>query len=211
MKKLGFGPNLDTKIYEYLLIIPPSNAVSGKVTKIKIIFSEIHGCKNAAKLTPHLSVINFLQHESMEFRIIGCFEKFTQYINPFPIDLNGFGEFPNHTIYVNLSAAEPVINIVKDMRAKFRHILKISDSLKPKFITRPHLTIARGMTEEQHQTIWPIYKKEHFTDSFIASEMILIKREVEPTTLKPVSKFKVVHHFPFGGKQEGNEQMKLAL
>ena len=210
MKNLEFSQDSDTKIFEYLMIIPPSDSVSGKVTEIKIIFSEVHGCKNAARLTPHLTMINFLQRESMEFRIINCFDKFTQYIDPFPIELDGFGEFPHHSIYVNLSSAEPVVNLVKDMRSKFQRILKISDFLKPTFTTKPHLTIARGMTEEQHQTVWPIYKKEEFNESFIADEMILIKREVDPFTLKAIGKYKVVHHFPFRGKHR-DEQLQLAL
>lgn len=210
MKNLAFQEDSDTKIFEYLMIIPPSDLVSGKVMEIKIIFSTVHGCKNAAKLTPHLTMINFLQRESMEFRIINCFEKFTQYIEPFPIDLNGFGEFPHHTIYVNLSSVEPVVNLVKDMRSKFQHILKISTLVKPTFVTKPHLTIARGMTEEQYESIWPIYKKEAFNESFTAKEMILIKREVDPFTLKPLGKYKIVRHFPFLGKQR-NEQMAMAF
>lgn len=210
MKDLGLTQDSDTKIFEYLMLIPPSDSVSGKVTEIKIIFSDVHGCKNAAKLTPHLTMINFLQRETMEFRIINCFEKFTQHIEPFLIALDGFGEFPHHTIYVNLSTTEPVVNLVKDMRSKFQRILKISDSLKPTFVTKPHLTIARGMTEEQHQTVWPIYKKEEFTESFMADQMVLIKRAVDPFTLKAIGKYSVVRHFPFLGKQR-EQQLLLTL
>jgi 2'-5' RNA ligase len=210
MKNLGFRADTDAKIFEYLLLIPPSDFVSKKISEIKLTFSDVHGCENAAKLTPHLTMIKFLQRETMEFRIINCFEKFTHHIAPFAVELDGFGEFPPHTIYVKPSTAKPIADLVIGMRAMFGRMLKFSDLLKPTFVTNPHLTIARGMSEEQYQAIWPIYKKQEFLGSFMADQMVLIKREVDPFTLKKNGKYRPVRHFPFLGKVR-EQQLLLAL
>ncbi|MDQ7947203.1 MAG: 2'-5' RNA ligase family protein [Pedobacter sp.] len=210
MKKLILSQDIDTKLFEYLMLISPSEEVSRKVSEVKSIFSETYGCKHAAQLVPHLTMINFLQQESAEFRLINCFEKFTQYVAPFSIELNGFGEFAPHTIYLKLAETQPVIDLVKDLRSKFQRILKISEQLKPNYTLKPHLTIARQLTPEQFETIWPTYKKEHFSESFLAKEMILIRREVDPFTRKSTGKYKIVHHFPFLGKQR-EAQLAMAF
>lgn len=210
MKKSILLHDIDVKLYEYLLLIPPDQKVTQKVNELKTLFCENYGCKNAAGLVPHLTLVNFMQQESMEFRLINCLEKFTPYVKPFPVKLEGFGQFPPHTIYLDLAERETIVALVKNIRAKFQRILRISEQLKPNFTLKPHLTIARGVTEEQYEKIWPVYQKEYFSESFTANEMILLKRETDPFTLKPVSKYRTVHHFPFLGKYR-EEQLAMAF
>jgi 2'-5' RNA ligase len=192
------------------LIISPDEPVKNRINEIKLMFSEEYGCKNAAYLKPHVTMINFLQYESAEFRIVNCFEKFARNVSPFTVTLNGFGNFDTHTIYAKLDSTFEVVEIVKNIRARFKNLLTGSENLKPNFITKSHLTIARGMTQSQYELAWKRWQKEDFLATFKVGEMNLIKRELNPTDLKPIGNYKPVQDFIFSG-QFNNEQMVLAL
>lgn len=193
------------KLFEYLLLIPIDDSVSHKVKEIKHVFFTDFGCKNAPN-QPHISLIDFMQYESSEFRITNCFEKFAQFVKPPNVELNGFGEFPKHTIYINIESAEPIRMIVREMRHRFNKLLRQNVAPRPVYVDRPHLTIARGMDEKQFQNAWQNWNDVSFEDSYVANEMLLIKREVDQQTLTPIGQYRPVKHFPFRGKKR-NEQM----
>jgi 2'-5' RNA ligase len=210
MRSLVDHEFLGQRLHEYLLVISPDNKVGKQIADIKNIFSEEYGCKNAARLKPHVTMINFLQYESTEYRILNCFEKFAKTICPFSIELNGFSSFDTHTIYAKLASSYEVANVVKAMRSKFKNLLESSESLKPKFITSPHLTIARGMTNEQYEMAWPRWKKKDFSAAFDVKQISLIKRELNPRDLLPISNYKPVQDFILGGKAR-EEQLTLVF
>jgi 2'-5' RNA ligase len=208
MKKDSNPLFVGQKLYEYLLIISPDEIVKNKINTIKILFSKEYGCKNAENLKPHVTMINFLQYESAEYRIVNCFEKFAKTVMPFNITLNGFGNFEPHTIYAKLESTTEVITIVKDIRTRFKNLLTSSESLKPNFTTKSHLTIARGMTQAQYEQAWERWQKEYFLVSFKVNQMNLIKRELNPKDLRPIGNYKPVQDFIFSA-QFREEQMVL--
>lgn len=209
MKNLDRPLVPDEKLFEYLLLLPVDDAVSDKVQQIKRVFWAEFGCKQALN-KPHLSLIDFVQYESSEFRIANCFEKFAKSVSPTLIDLNGFGEFPTHTIYINVESAAPIRTIVQEMRHQFNSLLKQRIGLGPSYVDRPHLTIARGMDETQFHSAWKNWNNVRFEDAYVANEMLLIKREVDKKTLAPITKYRPVKHFPFLGKKR-DEQLMLGL
>lgn len=209
MKKITKQAYIGQRLFEYLLLVNPDSIVNDKIRVIKTIFTEKYGCKQAAA-KPHLTMINFVQFESEEFRIVNCFDKFAKTIYPFDVVLDGFAHFDTHTIYAKLHSSYEMENLVKMMRNKFRALLEASASLKPKFTIQPHLTIAHGMNDAQFEMAWEVWKNEHFLQSFKVQQMILIKRELNPKDLMPIGHYKPVQDFMFGGTPK-EEQLMLVF
>ncbi len=210
MKKDIYPFSEGQRLYEYLLIISPDEFVNGKIKEIKTLFAEQYGYKNTANLEPHVTLINFIQYHTSEFRIINCIEKFCRSVVPFTVTLKGFGNFEPHTIYAKLDSTVNVVAIVKNIRTRFKNLLASSANSKPSFTTKSHLTIARGMTHKQFDLAWKRWQKEDFLASFNVNQMILIKRELNPIDLKPIGTYRPVQDFVFSGQLKG-QQMVLAL
>lgn len=210
MKNLNLHQPEEQAFFEYLLLLSPTSVISEDINGFKTLFSENYGCSNATKSKPHLTLIHFLQVESAEFRIINCLDKFARFIPPIPIELNGFGQFPSHTIYVKPVAPDAIIQLVKEMRTKFQRLLKNAENIKPIFITEPHLTISKSMTPAQFENAWAVWEKETYSASFVANEMILLKRKVTTGDHKPLGKYRPIQHFSFGSKVR-DTQLVMAL
>lgn len=133
------------------------------------------------------------------------FKRFSKSINPFDIQLNGFGQFPPHTIFTNVLTKEPIVKIVKDAQTRFSTLLQPTDHEKPRFIKNPHLTIARKMLESQHNKAWEDWRDEEYVSTFQANEMSLLKRKITGGRCQTIATF------PFGGDGSSNVQLTLPL
>jgi len=210
MKNLNLQKPEDQPLFEYLLLLSPTSVISEEINGFKALFNENYGCSNATKSKPHLTLIHFLQVESAEFRIINCLDKFAKFVQPIPIELNGFGKFASHTIFVKPVSPDAIVQLVKDMRTKFQQLLKHTVKIKPDFITTPHITISRSMTETQFEDAWAVWEKETYSASFVATEMTLLRRAVATADCRPLGKYKPIQHFSFGSKVR-DTQLVLAL
>ncbi len=210
MKNLNLQKPEEQPLFEYLLLLSPTSVISEEINGFKALFNEHYGCSNATKSKPHLTLIHFLQVESAEFRIINCLDKFAKFVQPIPIELNGFGQFQSHTIFVKPVSPYAIIQLVKDMRTKFQRLLKHAVNIKPDFITAPHITISRSMTAAQFENAWAVWEKETYSASFVANEMTLLRRAVATADFKPLGKYKAIQHFSFGSRVR-DTQLVLAL
>src|SRR5476651_1404367 len=109
--------------YEYLLIISPDEEIGLKALAIKNSFKE-YGCHNPANQIPHITLVNFVQLNTMEDRIVYRLESFAKSIKPFEIKLDGFGQFPPQTIFINVATKSPIMRMVKNMKGPFKHLLQ---------------------------------------------------------------------------------------
>ena len=192
-------------VFEYLLVISPDEVTSASLSGIKNIFKIRYGCEYAASLIPHITLINFVQFEMNEKRIVEYFERFSKSITPFDVQLNGFGQFPPQTIFVNVSTKAPIVKIVNDMQTKFSKLLQPTERERPKFIKNPHLTIARQMLESQHSKAWEEWRAEEYVSTFRASEMSLLRRKITG------GKCQTIATLQFGGDGTSDVQLTLPL
>ena len=195
--------SLSKIVFEYLLIISLDKITSSEIFELKKYLRIKYGCEHAASAIPHITLINFIQLENNEERILKYLKRFSESINPFEIQLNGFGQFPPHTIYVNVLTKTPIVEIVKDMQTKFRKILQLTERDKPIFIKTPHVTIARKMTASQHDKAWQEFKEEKYMSTFQTSEMSLLRRAVSG------GRYETIATFPFTGNVFSGEQLRL--
>lgn len=163
---------------EYLLVLSPHEELWNKIVKVKASFSETYQCEQAKWGRPHITLVNFVQYEMMEARIINRVKTIAMGYPAFKVEMKDFGSFPSHTIYINVTSKIPIQHLPKHIRAETQRLMKLNDDNKPHFIMEPHLTIARKLAPWQYEKAWLEYSNRHFTGRFIADNMLLLKRRV---------------------------------
>ena len=164
------------RVYEYLLILSPHEELWKKIVEVKKKFAEDYKSEHAKWGKPHITLVNFLQHEMMEERVVNRLKTVAMGYHPFKVELKDFGSFPSHTIYINVVSKIPIQALVKEIRKETQRLMKLNDDNKPHFILEPHLTIARKLKPWQYEKGWLEYSNKHFTSRFIAGSMMLLKR-----------------------------------
>jgi 2'-5' RNA ligase len=166
------------RVYEYLVVLSPHEELWNRILKVKEEFAEKYQSDYARWGKPHLTLVNFVQYNMMEERIINRLKTIAMGYPPFKVELKDFGSFPSHTIYINVISKIPVQNLVKEIRSEGQRLMKLNDDNKPHFIMEPHFTIARKLQPWQYEKGWLEYSNKHFTGRFIADAMLLLKRPV---------------------------------
>ena len=191
------------KVYEYLLVLQPHEELWNKIVKVKNEFAEKYKTEHARHGKPYMTLVNFLQHEMMEARIINRLKVISMGFPPIKIELKDYGSFPSHTIYINITSKVPVQSLVKQIRSETQRLMKLNDDNKPHFIMEPHLTIARKLQPWQYEKGWLEYSHRHFTGRFIASGMLLLRRLVGEM------KYEIVQRFEFENLPVSTKQGEL--
>jgi 2'-5' RNA ligase len=177
------------KVYEYLLVLNPHEELRNKITAVKNDFFNSYQAQTAKWGKPHLTLINFMQYQLLEERIINRLKIIAMGYHPIKIELKNFGSFPAHTIYINVTSKVPIQNLVKQIRTDAQKLMKLNDDNKPHFMLEPHITIARKLLPWQYEKGWLEYSHKHFTAKFIADGMLLLKRPVGQLKYEIVQRF----------------------
>jgi 2'-5' RNA ligase len=188
--------------YEYLLILSPDESVWEKIMEQKKQFAEKYDCPSCLYAEPHITLVKFTQYTAYESRVLQRIRHYANTLSPIDIALNGFGCFPTHTIYINVTTKNEIIETVKGMR-HFQPVLKPDKDHKPHFITEPHITLARKLQAWQYEKGWLEWQHNHFSAKFSVNKMTLLKRKNESNG------YKVVETFSFMGKKEKVRQGML--
>jgi 2'-5' RNA ligase len=179
------------KIYEYQLVLNPHEDLRNKIMQVKKDFYETYKNSTAVYSKPHITLVNFVQYEMFEERIINHLKMIGMGFHPIKVELKDYGSFPSHTIFINITSKVPVQELVKQIRTETQRLMKLDNDNKPLFFIEPHLTIARKLQPWQYEKGWLEYSHKHFTRRFIADSMLLLKRPVDDL------KYQVAHRFEF--------------
>jgi 2'-5' RNA ligase len=188
------------KVNEYLLVLSPHEELWNKIVKVKDEFADKYQSDHARWGNPHITLVNFVQYEMMEERLINRLKVVGMSYPPFKVELKDFGSFPSHTIYINVTSKVPVQGLVKEVRSEAQRLMKLNDENKPHFILEPHLTIARKLKPWQYEKGWLEYSNKNFTARFIAHAMLLLRRPVGEMKYKTVRRFDL-QNLPVSTKQ----------
>jgi len=164
------------RLNEYLLVLNPHEELQKKILQVKKEFSEVYKLSAIMGSKAQLALVNFVQYEMMEERIINRLRMLAMGYLPFKVELKDFGSFPSHTIYINVVSKIPIQGLVKEIRNDAQRLMKLNDDNKPHFILEPHFTTAAKLKPWQYEKGWLEYSKKHFTGRFIANSMVLLKR-----------------------------------
>jgi len=184
---------------EYLVVLTPHEELRQKIMHLKKEFSEKYEAKVSMGLKPHLAILRFSQLEMMEERIINRLHSIAMGFPPFKIELNGYGSFPSHTIYVQVATKIPVQLLQKQLKG-FQRLLKPDNDHKPHFMEEPHIAIARKLLPWQYEKGWLEYQHRHFSGKFIADGMLLLKRKEGEKNYQAFQRFEF-ENLPINARQ----------
>jgi 2'-5' RNA ligase len=180
--------NSTEQLYEYLLVVHPDSAVYEKVQLEKQLFYNEFKERVAIKAKPHITVANFLARESMEETIIRWIQRICNLREQFTVTLNNYSGFPPHTIYLRVQNEKPFQQLAKELQVVNTYVS--SCSCPPmKLISKPHLSIARKLSEEVYFRALIQYAHKSFHESFVVNELLLLRRESQFDDGKPISVF----------------------
>ena len=177
------------KIYEYLLVLNPHEALRDKIMQVKQYFYDSYKNPSAIYGKPHVTLVNFVQYGMMEERLVNSLDTVAMGCPPIKVEMKDYGSFPSHTIYINITSKVPVQNLIKNIRTNTQRLMKLNNDNKPHFIMEPHLTIARKLQPWQYEKGWLEFRHKHFTGRFIADGMLLLKRPVGELKYQIVKRF----------------------
>lgn len=193
------------KYNEYLLVLSPHEELWNKIKKVKEEFSEKYKCEQAKWGKPHVTLVNFIQFEMMEDKLVNRLNAIAMGYHPIKVELKDYGSFPSHTIYINITSKLPIQNLIKEIRHEAQRLMKLNDENKPHFIMEPNITIARKLKPWQYEEGWKEYSHKQFTGRFIADAMLLLKRPVDE------KKYQIVQRFEFQNLPVTTKQGELFM
>ena len=188
------------RVNEYLLVLNLHEELRQRIMQVKKEFYEVYKASNAIWGKPHVTLVNFMQYEMIEERLINRLKVIAMGHHPIKVELKDFGSFPSHTIYINVTSKVPIQNLVKGIRSEAQRLMKLNEDHKPHFILEPHVTIARKLQPWQYEKGWLEYSTKHFTGRFIADGMLLLKRSPEENKYQIVQRFEFMN-LPVATKQ----------
>jgi 2'-5' RNA ligase len=162
-------------VNEYAIVLQPHEELSNTIMQEKKEFAERFECPEALYVKPRVTLVHFKQHELMELHIVRQLKNITSALSSFKVELKGFGSFPSHTIYINITSKVQIMDIVKELRAS-QKLMKLDDDNKPYFLTEPQISIVRKLQPWQYEKSWLEYEHKHFHGRFIADHVLLLKR-----------------------------------
>lgn len=163
-------------LWEYLLVAQPDKAVQEKVTKEKETFAKNHNYVAAVTTQPHITVANFLAKEPMEETLIRWMQNIFKTQKSFAVTLTNFSGCAPHSIFIQVADAAPFQQLAKSLQA-LDGFIQASNCPPLYTVYHPHLTIARKLTPQVYHNAMQQYAGRCFQASFIASELVLLKRQ----------------------------------
>lgn len=189
-----FGNAFGKKILpaEYMLVLAPHEDLYNKIMQIKQEFATAFDNKMAVALKPHISIVRFTQYEMKEQLVYNKLKLLTMELPSFKVDLDDFGSYPSHTIYIKVQTQEPIKAIAKKLK-EAQSLMTINKDNKPHFINEPHIAIARKLLPWQFEKGWLEYAGRHFHGSFMANELIFMKRSNGSKAWQIIDRFKMMN------------------
>lgn len=184
-----FGKAYDTPLLpcEYMIVLSPHEDLQQRILKVKQSFAEKFQV-NGHSGKPHICLARFRQYDMKEHYLINKLKLLAMSLPAFRIELDGFGCFPTHTIYLKVKTMEPVKAISRKLR-EARNLMTINKDNKPHFLQEPHISIARKLQHWQYEQGWAAYEHQHFHASFIADHIVFLKRRADATAWQVVDRF----------------------
>ncbi len=197
--------------YEYLLMIEPRPLMK-TINGFKDRFRE-YGFPNVFITPAHITLLHFLRTEEHEKQIMKKFNQMAESTRPFEIRMYGFGDFRSttSTIYIRIKNPDPVLDLVARRKKEVNEVVKGSKTMYPGYDETPHITIARGLTNEQMEEVWPEWRREYVEEAFTATEMLLLRRRYNGDRKQKNDVYREVARFPFLGKTPPPQPVQMGL
>jgi 2'-5' RNA ligase len=146
--------------------------------------------KTAIETKPHITIATFVAREEMEETISRYMHRILVKQESFEVALNNYSGFPPHSVYVRVQNPERFRQFGKELKAVDDYI---SSCLCPplKLIRNPHVSIAKRLPESLYLEVMMDYSRKTFHETFMVSELVLLRRNSEFETEKAINVFRL--------------------
>lgn len=187
--------NKTMKYKDFFLIISPPDGVIYQVSRFKRACAKYIGAFDSLYSKAHISfglypeeIQNPPQKTFAMERFINLISEDINLIPPIELKITGFAYFEHgersRTIYAALEMNEKT----KAWFSKIKEILRINGK------STPHITIAKAISLENFERLWPFFQNLDFTYKFVPGCITVLTRDVDD---KP-SAYKLYREIPFG-------------
>lgn len=179
------------RLHEYMVVLQPHPDLAKKIIAVKNAFSEKYDAPTALWGKPYIPLLRFTQLQLMEERIFNRLKIIAMAIPAFKVELQGFGHYPSHTIFVQVESKIALQMVSKHLKTA-KAILRTKEH-KPHYLENFQITIANKLLPWQHEKAWTDLSHKHFTGRFVANEMILFRKTDEVSYFKPIKSFEFLN------------------
>ena len=177
------------KSYEYLLVLNPHEELRNKIEKSRSELVTHYHITQPPPGRPNVSLVKFKATQMMEEKIINRLQLITMEEKPFVVELQDFGSYPMHAIYIHLANQPRVLQLIKNLK-QARLLMKAAGE-DPHFLLDPHIALAGRLPKEKYLEAMKEYLHKKFTGRFMADHCLLLKRA------KQEKKYQVIRRFDF--------------
>ena len=179
----------DHQVNQYKIIITPSEDVAERIINIQKDFINKYQVVYKSVYRPQIILVSFKQFQAHEERIINRLKMVGMGFPLLKIELKGFGSFPSHTLFINVSAKNGIDELIRKIKEQSQRLLKMDSENRPHFMNQPHLTVVRKLKHWQYEQGWLEFRHQHFTGTFVASKMMLLRKKAGDHNFIPIESF----------------------
>jgi 2'-5' RNA ligase len=104
-----------------------------------------------------------------------CIRQFAQHQPAVPVTLSGFGTFPPHVLYINVSKTPALLSLQASLMAHLHQTLGIVDPVAQRRLFSPHMTVAsRNLTDATFQLSWADLQSRSLEWEFVGDRLTLL-------------------------------------
>jgi hypothetical protein len=162
-------------IHHYMVIIRPPLPVEQRIRKIKVDLREEFSLHGLQLQGGYILIARFSQYAQLEQKLADKIKLISMEAAPFKIELNDYFSHPDHIVGLKIANTAGIQKLQKSLREDQRLLHVPGQSAY--FNAYPALSLASRLQPEQYGAIWKKYKNRHFHASFIAHQMILLRKK----------------------------------
>jgi 2'-5' RNA ligase len=174
-------------VYEYLLVIDIPAALRERIEEQRAVLAEKYNIIQPQVGRPNVSLARFSAVKMKEERIIQRLQAIAQDEKPFVIDLQDFGSYPMHAIFIKIANQQRVLQLIKKLK-QARRIMK-TEKEDPYFLQDPNIVLAGRIQKENYIEAIKEYPHKKFSGRFLVNSFLLLKRAGDEKKYTLVKRF----------------------
>lgn len=183
-------PNLPALRHaEYLLVIDLPEALRHKIEKARGHLLETYRIPQPPTGRPHISLARFTVPLRLEDKLIDRLHQIAMEAKPFLVELQDYGSYPMHAIFVRIANQPLIIELIKRFKAA-RPLMKLAGE-DPHFILDPNIALAGRIPRDMYLEAMKEYAQKSFHGRFVAEACWLLKKE------EGVKRYQILRRFSF--------------
>lgn len=175
------------RLYEYLLLIDMHEQLRQKIEKSRQALIEKYHILQPQTGRPNVSLVRFTSCQITEEKIIQRLQLVAMAEKPFLIELQDYGSYPMHAIFIRIANQPRVLQLIKNLK-QARRLMKAAGD-EPYFLPDPHIIPAGRIPKEKYLEAMKQYLHKKFTGRFVADAVLLLRRPENENRYQIVKRF----------------------